>query len=401
MAARVKANINPALITWARESAGYSIAEAAEKIGVKPEQLTEWEKADSEEKPSIPQLRKISEVTKRPLAVFYLAKVPKDFQVIRDLRRLPGVGMRKFSPELQYEIRLANERRQLALEMAEDLEETPRKFSLSAKLADDTEKVGERIRKALGVDDGIQLNWRDKNGRNAFNGWRNRIEGLGALIFQAVRLGDDEASGIAIVSDTLPIIVVNRKDALTRRTFSLLHELAHIMIHVSGVSDLHTDEKRPAEDQKIEVFCNQVAAAALIPKDSLLAEQRVIAQGMRSTKWSDEDIRELALRFNVSREALLRRLLTFDRTTNEFYRKKRQQFITEYQAQKARKKKEQAEKEMARNMPQETMSNLGSFLVGIVLGNYYQEKITLSDVAGYLKVKTKHIPKIEELSRAR
>ena len=61
----------------------------------------------------------------------------------------------------------------------------------------------------------------------------------------------------------------------------LLHEFAHLMVRVSGVSDLETDAKRPPEDQRIEVFCNHVAAAALIPREALLSDPRVIAQGPR------------------------------------------------------------------------------------------------------------------------
>ena len=92
------------------------------------------------------------------------------------------------------------------------------------------------------------------------------------MIFQTTRFPSDEASGFAIAAETLPVIAVNRNDALTRRAFSLLHELAHLMIRVSGVSELDTDVNRPPEDQRIEVFCNSVAAAALIPRDVLMAE---------------------------------------------------------------------------------------------------------------------------------
>jgi len=115
------------------------------------------------------------------------------------------------------------------------------------------------------------------------------------------------------------VIAVNRKDALTRRTFSLLHELAHLMVRVSGVSDLEMNANRPPENQQIEVFCNHVAAAALMPSAALLAEPIVVARGTRSTSWNDFEIGELAKLYNVSREALLRRLLTFERTTADFY----------------------------------------------------------------------------------
>ena len=317
---------------------------------------------------------------------------------MRDLRRLPGAGVRRYSPALQLEIRAANERRELALELAADLRQEISKFTLRATDKEDPEKVGEHIRTALGVTMELQLHWRDNDGRAGFNAWRSRIENMGALVFQTTRFTSQEASGFAIAADTLPVIAVNRNDALTRRTFSLVHELAHLIIHVSGVSDLETDANRPPEDQRIEVFCNQVAAAALIPRAILLAEPPVVAQGPRSTNWNDAEIADLARQFNVSREALLRRLLTFDRTTNEFYRQKRAQLIDEYLASQARKKEQAATADIKRNMPQETVSNFGRRLVNMLLDNYHQDRLTLSEVSGYLGLKVKHIPRLEQVA---
>lgn len=396
MAPRIKALINPALVTWARQTAGFEIAEAAMPLGIDEKRLAAWEDPASDEAPSIPQLRKLGALFKRPLAVFYLREVPPRFEVMRDLRRLPGMGARHYSPALQLEIRAANERRELALELATDLEQEIPKFTLHATEKDSPEKMGGIIRGALGLTIQLQLQWRDNDGRAGFNAWRSRIEKLGVLIFQTTRFPSDEASGFAIATDTLPVIAVNRNDALTRRTFSLVHELAHLMIHVSGVSDLETDAKRPPEDQRIEVFCNQVAAAALIPRDVLLADAQVVAQGTRSANWSDAEISDLARDFGVSREALVRRLLTFDRTTNEFYRQKRQQYIAEYRANQARKKALAAASDIKRNMPQETVSNFGRPLVNMLLDNYHQDRITLSEISGYLGLKVKHIPKLEQ-----
>jgi Zn-dependent peptidase ImmA (M78 family) len=165
------------------------------------------------------------------------------------------------------------------------------------------------------------------------------------------------------------------------------------------VSDLETDERRPPEDQRIEVFCNQVAAAALMPKDSLLAQPGVAEQGLRSEGWSDAQISDLARRFNVSREALVRRLLTFDRTTNAFYTRKRSQYIAEYQAHVARQREK--ETDIKRNMPQETVSHFGKPLVRMLLGNYHQDRMTLSAVSGYLGLKVKHISKLERVAGLR
>jgi transcriptional regulator with XRE-family HTH domain len=200
MAARVKSTINPALLTWARETAGFAPAEAANRLKVEEARLAAWEDPADEDAPSIPQLRKIAALFKRPLAVFYLEEAPPRFEVMRDLRRLPGAGARSYSPAVQLEIRAANERRALALELAADLEQEIPRFTLNATMREDPEAVGERVRAALRVTTELQLHWRDNDGRAAFNAWRNRIENFGVLVFQTTGFPSEEASGFAIAA---------------------------------------------------------------------------------------------------------------------------------------------------------------------------------------------------------
>jgi Zn-dependent peptidase ImmA (M78 family) len=264
---------------------------------------------------------------------------------------------------------------------------------------EDPEEVGERIREALEVTDYLQSRWKDADGRVAFNAWRNRIEALGVLVFQATRLASDEASGFAISHEQLPVIVVNRRDAPSRRTFSLLHEFAHLMLRVSGVSDLETDAARPPEDQRIEVFCNHVAAAALMPRQRILALTGTSGGEVSPREFSDTEISDLARSFGVSREALVRRLLTFGLVSDDFYGRKRAQYLAEFTAAQDRRRAAEKQDSVRRNMPQEALSNLGRPLVEMVLGTYYRDLITLSDVSDYLGIKTKHIPKLESVVR--
>lgn len=218
---------------------------------------------------------------------------------------------------------------------------------------------------------------------------------------QATEVETEEACGFAISADELPVVVVNRKDTVTRRTFSLLHEFAHLMLRVSGVSDLDIEDRRPAEEQHIEVFCNNVAAAALMPRDALLKDSRVAEKPDEFAGWQDDEIVGLARRFGASREALLRRLLRLGRTTNEFYSRKRAQYLAEFKAHKVREKKLAEVREIRRNMPLETVSNVGRPLVRLVLAHYEQDLITLSEVSGFLGIKTKHIPRLEVLAGRR
>lgn len=398
MAKSVKALVKKELLVWARTTAGYrSVDEAAVAGRLTAEKLSAWEAG--EDRPSVPQLRKLADLYKRPLAVFYLAEVPDGFMVLRDLRRLPGMEMRRMSPNLLLEIRRASQRRALALELMEEVGSTPPRFGLKAQLNEDPDLVGARIRSAFEVTVTVQKSWRDT--RQSWNAWRSRVESLGVMVFQATRIATDEASGLAIADDVLPVVVVNRADPVTRRTFSLIHEFAHLMARISSVSDIsdgHLDDPRPPEDQKVEVFCNAVAAATLMPRSDFLAHQLAARYPGCSVSWTDEHVSELAQLFGVSREAIVRRLLTFGRTTNEFYLAKREQYIKEYV--QARKRQLDTSKDMKRNMAQEALSNLGAPLVSMILGNYHSERLSISEVSGYLGIKTKHIAKLEKLAGA-
>jgi Zn-dependent peptidase ImmA (M78 family) len=376
---------------WARETAGFDLSTAAEKLDVDEEKLGAWETGDDQ--PSIPQLRKVAELYKRPLAVLYLPEPPLTFQPMHDFRRLPDLGLRRFSPELTFEIRSAQQRRELALELFEDADEKPHIFSLTASIKENPEIVGSFIRKALKVDYQLQAYWRDP--RVAFLAWRSKIEDIGALVFQASHIESDEASGFAIWADALPVMVVNRKDAYPRRVFSLLHELVHLMLRQSGVSDLESDGPRPQEDERIEAFCNHVAAATLVPQDLLLAEPLVVARGVGRHEWSDAEVRSLATIYSVSRETIVRRLLTFQRASEDFYGRKRRQYAVEYQQQRQREKEKNEGKPIPRNMPRETVADFGRPFVRRVIENYHQDRISLSEVSGYLGVKVRHVPGIE------
>ncbi|MGQ5701115.1 ImmA/IrrE family metallo-endopeptidase [Sandaracinobacteroides sp. A072] len=392
MSKGLKATVNPSVLVWARKTASYTVQSAAEKLGYDEGRIVGWEQGT--EQPSIPQLRKLADLYKRPLAVMYLPEPPMTFQAMHDFRRLPESGHRDFSPGLALEIRTAQQRRQLALELYAEDGEGFATFNLSASLKSSTEAIGESIRKALAVSLSDQAKWKDP--RVAFHAWRSKIEELGVLVFQASRIDSEEASGFAFYAEQLPFIVVNRKDVWGRRVFSLFHELAHLALHRSGVSDLDSSGIRHASDQRIEAYCNQVAASVLMPKSSFLSEP-IIANGDADRRdWSDADIENLAKTYSVSREAVVRRLLTFGRTTEAFYIQKRAEYAREYAALRRRQRELPEKKPIPRNMPRETVNDAGRPLVMKLLSHYHSERLSLSELSGYLGVKTKHIAGIEQ-----
>ncbi len=394
-----KANINIEVLCWARGLAGYSPEEAARKLQVKPERYQAWELVEDDTKPTIKQLRRIAKLFRRPVSVFYLPEPPEGFMPMRDFRRLPGDGLQFYSPQLLHEMELAQQRRELALELLADLNEEIPEFNLTATLSESPEEVGNRIRHALGITFADQMQWRQRDAWGPFKAWRSALEAQGVLVFQMSRVERTEVSGFAVAEKVIPLIAVNRKDVPNRRTFSLLHEFVHILLHLSGASELNVDVTRPPEEQEVEVFCNSAAASALMPREYLLGQPIVQTQGPGSERWSDDELYDLAGLFGVSREAVLRRLLTYGRTTQRFYQRKSEQFNEEFLKNKEREKQRYKEsaKKFRKNPPQDVFVELGRPFVRLVLDSARQDFITLNEASGYLgNLRIRHFPKLEE-----
>ena len=387
--AAVRANIKRELLTWARESAGFSMEEAAKKAQVTPERLEAWESSDQQ--PTLNQLNKLANAYKQPISAFYLTKAPKVFEPPHDFRRLPGEVALTYSPKLKTQLQALYRRRQVALDLLEDIGEDPRRFAWRARLNDDPESVGERIREILGVTYTEQVTWRQP--QKSYGNWRRKIEALGVLVFQLEGVATDQMRGVSVAENILPVIAINVKDKPNGRAFTLLHEFMHLMLHRSGTCDLTEDSLRPAEDDRVEVFCNKIAAVALIPRDRLLAEPLVAGKGAKVSTWENDELDALSRQFGgASMEAVLRRLVTVGRASETFYRQKRREFLAMYRAAE-----KQHEGEFYRSLPREAVYNYGRPFVRLVLENYYQDRIPLSDVAKLLSIRAGQLARVEEL----
>ena len=111
----------------------------------------------------------------------------------------------------------------------------------------------------------------------------------------------------------------------------------------------------------------------------------------------DEHRRRASDIHRASREVLLRRLLILGRTTPEFYERKRQQYRREYAAFVAAQKAKAQESGGGGFAPPATLavSTAGNLFTRLVLEGYDREILTSSDVADYLDIRLKHLPKIE------
>lgn len=385
-----KALIKPELLGWARNRAKLTVDDAAKAANVEPETLERWERGDGA--PTVSQLRNLAGKYHFPLAVFYLSTPPTDFAPLRDFRRLPTANDRTISAELALHIRNAHQRRELALDLHEDIGEPVRPFRLKATLNDSPEAVGEVVRKFFGVTDTDQRKAAREN--RAFDFWRRKLEEKDILVFiiggpQNI-VDMDEMRGFAIARNEIPVIVINGRDySQGGRCYTILHELAHVLL---GESALTNGDGGTAEEQKIERFCDAVAAAALMPRDLMLSFAQVKPAGER--KWNDNELRAMANAIGVSREAFLLRLVTMRRASWDFYMVRRKKFQDDYEAAAAAKALA-PKKEVKIKRPILLMSWNGRGFTRLVLRSYYDQRITLNDVSSYLGAKVKHIPALE------
>jgi len=384
-----KALIKHELLGWARNRARVTLDDAAKVANVEPETLERWEAGDGA--PTVSQLRILAGKYHFPLAVFYLPKPPTDFAPLRDFRRLPNANDRTISAELALHIRDAHQRRELALELHDDLGEPVRPFRLRATLNESPEAVGEEVRKFFDVTDADQRKAARED--RPFDFWRRKLEERDILVFVIGGphniVDTNEMRGFAIARHEIPVIVINGRDhSKGGKCFTLLHELAHVLL---GESALTNGDGGTAEEQRIERFCDAVAAAALMPRELMFTFAQVKPAGER--QWNDDELRTLAKAIGVSREAFLLRLVTIRRASWDFYMGRRRKFRDDYEAAAAAEALAPKDVKIKRSIL--LMSWNGRGYTRLVLRSYYDQRITLNDVSSYLGAKVKHIPALE------
>lgn len=307
------ANINHAMLTWARERSGLSLPEFAAKLKIDEEKLTEWESGLKQ--PTFNQAIKFAEQTHIPFGYLFLTKPPVEELPIPDLRTIDGHGVTRPSAELVDLIKIMLQRQEwyreyLASHLAEKNIYVGRVSNIESS---EIKFVVQDMRKSLKVlDHPNRGKWDDY-----YRDLVYRIESLGILVMRQGNMGHftrplkvDEFRGFALVDDYAPMIFINDADAYGARLFTLIHELCHVWIGQSGISD-----GNPKTHRFEEIFCNAVAAEFLVPEKEMLALWR-----HDFDDWQ-ENLPPLEAHFHVSTWALARRALTLHFISHEEYTK--------------------------------------------------------------------------------
>lgn len=370
--ASVEALVTPEVIKWAREQMSLSLEEAARKIGRPVEDVAGWE--DGSRRPTIAQLREASRVYKRPLAVFYLPAPPKGFSTLRDFRSLPESSPRQYSPELALLIRTADFRNRWLSEYLENDGVEPLPFVASASLGDPPGRVAADIRETLAI---TQTDLRHCSGRDeASRLWIRKAEAIGIFVFRLRSVSLAEARGFVISNAYAPMIFINANDAKAGQIFTLAHELAHIWLGHTGISNLETHGRMiDQEASAVETFCNQVAAEVILPPQDF-RKSWAVAEGDLDTK-----IARLAREFKVSELVIARRLFQEGIIARQVYEQIQTDVQKRWQEESRKEKKggpvDYSVKMAAQNGHMFTKTVIAGFLSGAVSGRDASELLNV------------------------
>ena len=380
----VKALVKPSLLIWARKKSGIHIDELARRLDISVEKYQGWE--SGEEALTVAKLRKLAEIYKRPLAVFYLPEPPTTFDTLKDFRLLPNADFLEITPQLRVEIERIQYRREVAMELDAKLGVQRPDFPQIPHTLSRPDEFARKVRDLIGVTADRQFRWKDSAA--ALKGWIAALEDFGVLIFQISKVAIEEMRGLAINQWPIPVIGLNGADTPNGRIFSLIHEFIHLLVGEAGLCNMHEVSHGSTREENLEIFCNRVAGAVLIPEDLLLSED-IVRSHESSQEWSDLEIVKLSRRFSVSREAILRRLLIVGKTSPDFYQEQRAKYLKEYQ---------QAEDkgDIIVHPDKIAKRNLGNAFLRLVFSAYYKELINVSNLSDYLGIKLPQIWRIEK-----
>jgi Zn-dependent peptidase ImmA (M78 family) len=294
----LRVDVKPQMLRWAWERAGFDLEGLAKRIP----QLPTWYQGES--RPTLKQVENFARATRAPVGYLFLDTPPVERVPIPDLRTVGGGRLERPSPDLLDTLYLCQQRQEWYRDYTRSMGETPLPFVGSARTADGVVTVAAAMRQALSFESSDRR--RAPTWTEALRMFIDKADSVGVLVMVTGVVGNnnyrkldpDEFRGFALSDDMAPLVFVNGADTKAAQMFTLAHELAHVWLGESALSDV---APWSSPSQEIERWCNSVAAEFLVPLTELRAEYRPGA-GVR------EELDRLARVFKVSTLVILRRI---------------------------------------------------------------------------------------------
>jgi Zn-dependent peptidase ImmA (M78 family) len=303
----VRVHVKPELLRWARDRAGLTSRDLSAKFPM----LEQWE--SGEVRPTLRQVEQYAKATHAPVGYLFLAQPPDEPLPIPDFRTMAGRGIGKPSPDLREMIYACQERQDWFRENARASGATRLALVGSATIQSPIVETAASIRRALSFD--LERRREVASWEEALRVFIGEADQLGILVMCSGivmnnthrRLRPDEFRGFALSDDLAPLVFINGADSKSAQMFTLAHELAHIWLGQTALSNTTVASQH---ENAVETWCNRIAAELLVPLELVRAELRH-GEALRDT------LTRLTRRFKVSSLVILQRLRDARRLTWE------------------------------------------------------------------------------------
>jgi Zn-dependent peptidase ImmA (M78 family) len=306
----MRVDVKPELLRWARERSRIEPDTLAERFP----KLGSWERRDS--LPTLKQLEDFARATHTPVGFLFLSEPPVEHVPIPDFRTAGGNRLERPSPDLLDTIYLCQQRQDWYRDFARIAGEEPRPFVGSVERGADVVETASTMRAELGFSIAARRDaptWTD-----ALRKFIELAERIGVLVMvngvvgnnNHRRLDPREFRGFALADTMAPLVFINGADTKAAQMFTLAHELVHVWIGESALTD--SDESAPG-NLHTERWCNEVAAELLVPLGDFAGEQRPVAD-------LHSELDRLARVFKVSTLVILLRMRDAGTLKGDAYR---------------------------------------------------------------------------------
>lgn len=384
----VYARINKETMKFIRETKAITLDYVSRITKYSSSKIELWENSDTDKFPTINQAKSIAKCYRVPFAGLYMNANDiniKHLPKVRNLRTLPDTTLDNSALNLAIIDVLSA--RDLLIESKIALHENMSPFAIQAVDSEDVNQWAKTIREELELS--IDVQYGCQSTRQFYLYVRNAVERAGVFVHCFTGIETEIVRGFAIYEDFLPIIGLNNEDRYPAKTFTIFHELVHLMKRSSAVcNDMISHDLAQHE----EVFCNAVAGEILVPKLNLIRQL-----GSLTTDEIDLNlISKLAAKFSVSKEVISRRLLDIGKISKSQYSALtdaiRISFENEREAIRISRKNSGVK--IPRNISREAIDQNSPSLCRTFYNGFREGYFDKQDVARYLGIKQQHVDKL-------
>ena len=372
----IQIGINPKVWVWLRESSGWTISEVAKRLQTTEDVIIAIEQG--KKNPSMRQLKLLAVAFHRPLATFLLPEpkkekpLPKDYRTIQNQRGI-------FHRQTLYAIRKARNLQTISQNLALQSNIQLAADIKTVTIEESPTKLGAYYRSKFQLSNEKQQTF--KTSYQFFKFLRQTLEKINILVFQ-FSMPIKDARGFTLVDENPLVIVVNQKDSIEARLFTLMHEFAHVLL---GETIIDNPSFEITKKNKIEYWCNEFAASFLLP----LGFTFELLEGFDTGFDEAMHLRILTRKTKLSKSMI-------------YYNLYKHKFVTkeQYEAFKLRlsviitTKPKVESSEGGIPQDKKRLAELGSKFISLVADNYEAKVITYSDALDYLSIRSKNFDKL-------